>query len=452
MSNRNKALCSKNLRFVISSAFIMGIALLVSGCSTFTRFDFPVFGLDKEEVSETSSIQDDSVRRVYPPLNNSERRQSGKYYDSIYSSESDYRSDRSEITRSELPPSEPDYEQPRYRGESRYPQRDYNDYNSYKEQSSYNSRSFKQQPSNDYDDEEPIKGVVVVKSGDTLYRIAKNNNVSLSDLKRVNRLESNTIDVGQELLLPHGASGRYTDYSAKRVRNVKKTRRFQGNSKRSKSASFIPRSRDSTYRNNNRPKKLPKLQKRTVIQEREISEVRENNYRRSREEGFEKKRQENRIPETKPRPQKLAEKKIEERDIQNSPRVEKITMPQTTGRFRWPVKGRIISKFGAKRNGVRNDGINFSVPHGSEIRAAEGGVVAYAGNELKGYGKLILIRHKGKWVSAYAHNSKLLVRRGQRISRGQVIAHAGKTGSVNQPQLHFELRKGSKPVDPLKYM
>ena len=78
--------------------------------------------------------------------------------------------------------------------------------------------------------------------------------------------------------------------------------------------------------------------------------------------------------------------------------------------------------------------------------------MAYAGNELKGYGKLVLIRHRNKWVSAYAHNSQILVRRGQKIRRGQIIAKAGKSGSVTQPQLHFELRKGSKPVDPLKYL
>jgi murein DD-endopeptidase MepM/ murein hydrolase activator NlpD len=122
------------------------------------------------------------------------------------------------------------------------------------------------------------------------------------------------------------------------------------------------------------------------------------------------------------------------------------------GTFRWPVRGRIISSFGEKGDGGTNDGINVSVPEGTSVRASENGVVAYAGNELKGYGNLILVRHEGDWVTAYAHNSELLVKRGDVVSRGQVIAKAGQTGTVTTPQMHFELRKGSQPVDPLKYL
>jgi murein DD-endopeptidase MepM/ murein hydrolase activator NlpD len=120
--------------------------------------------------------------------------------------------------------------------------------------------------------------------------------------------------------------------------------------------------------------------------------------------------------------------------------------------FRWPVKGRIIAGFGAKSNGATNDGINLAVPEGTPIKAADDGVVAYAGNELKGYGNLVLIRHANGFVSAYANASELLVKRGDTIKRGQVIAHAGQTGNVNSPQLHFEIRKGSTPVDPTKYL
>ncbi len=120
--------------------------------------------------------------------------------------------------------------------------------------------------------------------------------------------------------------------------------------------------------------------------------------------------------------------------------------------FRWPVKGRIIAGFGATPNGAQNDGINLAVPEGTPIKAADDGVVAYAGNELKGYGNLVLIRHANGFVSAYANASELLVKRGDTIKRGQVIAHAGQTGNVTSPQLHFEIRKGSTPVDPTKYL
>ncbi|MCF8476504.1 MAG: LysM peptidoglycan-binding domain-containing M23 family metallopeptidase, partial [Pseudolabrys sp.] len=120
--------------------------------------------------------------------------------------------------------------------------------------------------------------------------------------------------------------------------------------------------------------------------------------------------------------------------------------------FRWPVHGRIIAAFGSRPNGVQNDGINLAVPEGTPIKAADDGVVAYAGNELKGYGNLVLIRHANGYVSAYANASQLLVKRGDSIKRGQVIAHAGQTGNVSSPQLHFEIRKGSTPVDPTKYL
>jgi murein DD-endopeptidase MepM/ murein hydrolase activator NlpD len=126
--------------------------------------------------------------------------------------------------------------------------------------------------------------------------------------------------------------------------------------------------------------------------------------------------------------------------------------PMSGNSFRWPVQGRIISEFGTKADGGHNDGINVAVPAGTSVKSAENGVVAYAGDELKGYGNLVLVRHSNNWVSAYAHNEEILVKRGDQVRRGQVIAKAGRTGQVNQPQLHFELRKGSRPVDPTKFM
>jgi murein DD-endopeptidase MepM/ murein hydrolase activator NlpD len=125
---------------------------------------------------------------------------------------------------------------------------------------------------------------------------------------------------------------------------------------------------------------------------------------------------------------------------------------QSSGRFRWPARGRVIAGYGRRPDGTHNDGINLALPQGAEVHASEGGKVAYAGNELKGYGNLVLIRHENGWVSAYAHNEQLLVKRDDIVQRGQVIAKAGKTGSVDQPQLHFELRQGSKPVDPLLHL
>ncbi len=120
--------------------------------------------------------------------------------------------------------------------------------------------------------------------------------------------------------------------------------------------------------------------------------------------------------------------------------------------FRWPVRGRVIAGFGPKTSGQHNDGINLAVPEGTSVKAAEDGVVAYAGNELKGYGNLVLVRHSNGYVTAYAHASALKVKRGDTVKRGQIIALAGQTGSVESPQLHFEIRKGSSPVDPMPYL
>jgi murein DD-endopeptidase MepM/ murein hydrolase activator NlpD len=120
--------------------------------------------------------------------------------------------------------------------------------------------------------------------------------------------------------------------------------------------------------------------------------------------------------------------------------------------FRWPVRGKVITSYGAKTNGKANDGINLAVPEGTPVKAAEDGVVAYSGNELKGYGNLVLVRHSNGYVTAYAHASELLVKRGDTIKRGQVIAKSGQSGEVGSPQLHFEIRKGSAPVDPLQFL
>lgn len=132
------------------------------------------------------------------------------------------------------------------------------------------------------------------------------------------------------------------------------------------------------------------------------------------------------------------------------PKVEAVpaAAPEANPEFRWPARGRIIQGF--KAGG--NDGINISVPSGTSVRAAENGVVVYSGDGLKGYGNLVLIKHPNGFVTAYGNNGELDVKRGEQVKRGQVIAKSGDTGNVNSPQLHFELRKGSTPVDPTSYL
>ena len=121
-------------------------------------------------------------------------------------------------------------------------------------------------------------------------------------------------------------------------------------------------------------------------------------------------------------------------------------------RFSWPVRGKVISRFGPKSGGLYNDGINIEAASGTAVSAAEGGVVAYVGNELKGYGNLVIVKHSGGWITAYAHLKESTVKRGAKVSRGQRIGFVGSTGNVTSSQLYFGLRKGRDAVDPKNHL
>jgi len=155
---------------------------------------------------------------------------------------------------------------------------------------------------------------------------------------------------------------------------------------------------------------------------------------------------------------RTTERKVVQPVYRDPPKVEPAQAPaepaedKGTGEFRWPARGRVIAGFGSKAAGGGNDGINIAVPEGTPVKAAEGGTVVHADDRLKGYGKLVLIRHDNGYVSAYAHNGELNVKRGDAVKRGQIIAKSGQSGNVTSPQLHFELRKGSTPVDPMKML
>ncbi len=120
--------------------------------------------------------------------------------------------------------------------------------------------------------------------------------------------------------------------------------------------------------------------------------------------------------------------------------------------FEWPVNGKVISRFGAKTGGLYNDGINISAAEGSPIKAADSGIVVYSGNELRGYGNLVLIKHSNGYITAYAHTKDISVKKGDLVKKGDVIAHVGSTGHVSTPQLHFSIRKGRKALDPQQYL
>jgi len=134
------------------------------------------------------------------------------------------------------------------------------------------------------------------------------------------------------------------------------------------------------------------------------------------------------------------------------PRITATTPKRSSGKFLKPVSGEIVSSYGPKKNGLHNDGINIRAPRGTPVRSAENGVVVYAGSELKGSGNLVLVRHEDRWMTAYAHMDKLKVKRGQVLKRGQTLGTVGSTGSVDSPQLHFEVRRGTKAINPVRYL
>jgi murein DD-endopeptidase MepM/ murein hydrolase activator NlpD len=123
-----------------------------------------------------------------------------------------------------------------------------------------------------------------------------------------------------------------------------------------------------------------------------------------------------------------------------------------SGAFLWPVRGRVLATYGSRADGTHNDGINIGTTKGAPVQAVDAGVVAYTGNELRGYGNLILVKHANGWISAYAHCDQMLVKRGEKVARGEVIARVGSTGNVSEPQLHFELRRGNRAVDPREFL
>ena len=291
-----------------------------------------------------------------------------------------------------------------------------------------------------------------VSQGDTLYNISKRYNVTTDEIRRENNIDGSGIKLGQRLRIPGVKNDQVSQKSSDTSNGVARLK--AGDSYRVKKGDTIY---SIARRSGVSPQELAdanglddvsqvKFGQELVIpgKENRKSPIRVASIdRKAGLSNLDKKSAKAPLPKRKP---ELSKNKI--KSVDTGVR-KKLTGSQ---RFMWPVGGRIVSKFGRQKSGTINDGVNLSVPVGTKVKASESGVVAYAGNELKGYGNLILVRHKNNWVSAYAHNSKLLVKRGDKVSRGQVIAKSGKSGTVNQPQLHFELRKGSKPVNPMKYL
>ena len=223
--------------------------------------------------------------------------------------------------------------------------------------------------------------IYVVKKGDTIYSIAKKNDVNFSDLVKNNNLKKPyNIFVGQKLKL-------------------------SASSNNSTKNSFEQKNRDKSYSNQNN-NKLERFEEDTKVKSKNETLTREDS-------------------------------KI---------------LVNGNSMFIWPVKGDILKKFGKQEDGSFNDAINIKSEHGTKVKAADNGEVAYAGNELKGFGNIIIIKHKNGWLTVYGHCDSINVKVKDKVEKGQVIATVGKTGNVNESQLYFSLRKGRTAMDPLKYL
>ena len=162
------------------------------------------------------------------------------------------------------------------------------------------------------------------------------------------------------------------------------------------------------------------------------------------------------IPSTKkkirPESPKNEKKTIKKNDYKKKTKSSKNKKIEYNTKFKWPLKGNVISKFGSNKPGFHNDGINISSNTGNEVLAAKDGRVIYIGNEIPGYGNLILLKHSKNWITAYAHLKKIKLEKGSIVKQGEISGVVGNTGSVKEPQLHFEIRKGKIAVDPLNFL
>lgn len=291
--------------------------------------------------------------------------------------------------------------------------------------------------------EEPKINFVTIKKGDTIYSIAKNNNVPLRDLIIRNNLKPPyTLSIGQQIFMPntafHIVQKEDTVYSISRKYNVNLNSLVKLNNL--KEPYIIITGQKIILPASNIDVKLTSNEKTTTT------------------------------PATQPKlttPAKQVESEIKtptkiETEIQTTVNTQKSEQtketvnkiiarpaPLTSQKFMWPVKGKVISEFGVKTNGKRNDGINISAPIGTNVVSVENGIVAYAGNELKGLGNLIIIKHDKDYMTIYAHNDELKVKKGDKVKRGDTIATVGKTGRVTTPQLHFEIRQKTKSINPI---
>lgn len=249
-------------------------------------------------------------------------------------------------------------------------------------------------------------GSYTVQSGDTLSAISRRTGVSIAALRQANGISGDTIRLGQTLSIPGAGDSSPSQSASTRVGSVAATE--------SESVAEVE----------------------PVSPAPAVQQVASTSNGAARPAGY-----------SAPKPETTTINAAQQQEVAS-------IAPETTGigKLRWPARGQVVTAFGAQDGNVRNDGIDISLPEGTEVKAAENGVVIYAGSGLKEFGNTVLVRHDNGLVTVYGHAKDLKVSRGDTVSRGQVIAHSGMSGEATQPKLHFEVRENATPVDPGRYL
>ena len=314
--------------------------------------------------------------------------------------------------------------------------------------------------------------IVTVAAGDTLYKIAKQNNMTVAEIAALNKLsEPYELAVGQKL---HVRRPQQRDISkdtdvltvAKPSAGVQTVTRVPlqevivqpGDTLYSISRKYAVPVNDLAVMNNlsapfnlhvGQKLRVPDLANAPVAKLKKVEQPTVTTKAPKLSDNVNKNVAQDAKTQTSSKV--AAAKPVKKISSDPSKKLPAITA-RSSSKFSWPVRGKILSNYGAKSNGLFNDGINIGASRGSAVKAAENGVVAYAGNEVKGMGNLIIVQHSGGWMTVYAHMDSMAVRRGARVNVGQKIGTVGETGKVDSPQLHFEIRKGTKAYNPSAYL
>ena len=307
---------------------------------------------------------------------------------------------------------------------------------------------------------------IVVTKGDTLYSLAHKHNMTVDELAKINNLKSPyTLSIGQKLRTS-GATQTQTKIpnviSEEKVQEIKTTQKVSNESGKTKSTTRVELQEITVEKGDT----LYSLSRKYEIPVNDLAVMNKLSAPFSLSVGQKIKvpKLDNKTTEkitsskanTQTKTESVATKDTKtttKTKISSDPNKQLPKISARSGaKFQWPVRGKILSGYGSKNNGLFNDGINISATRGTAVKAAENGVVAYAGNEVKGMGNLVIIQHSDGWMTVYAHLDSMSVKRGTVVTVGQNIGSIGMTGKVDTPQLHFEIRKGTKAYNPVTYL